>query len=304
MLSLTRGDPICTVTPKNGKEFTVYIYGAQNFGRNEPPHLKVDDELSLLDAVFFKTHGVKDKAKLLQQLKDNVDNDDTQAAKEYIQDSLRKRITFPIEDEVYPIPQAYSERAYISAPSGAGKSYFTGQYVERIREKFGKKRPLYIFSRVDEDEALDKIKPKKLTTRVPLEEELWNTVQINPEDFEEGSIIVFDDIDTIQNKALRNKVQALRSNILETGRHNKLTVIATSHQIQNFMETRQLINEAAVVVLFPRASSKYHISSFLEKYMGLNSLQIKEIYALPTRWIYVHKQYPRYVISQHSIFLL
>ena len=307
MLSLVKGDPIAQVSEKK-EIFTVNLYGKDNMNINheEPPHLKVSDEdkLSLLDNTFFKINGIKakDKDRLLKQIGEGVESEETQLAWEYIDNSLRKKIEFPKDIDVFPIPQLYSERIYISAPSGAGKSYFTGQYVEEIRNKFGKKRNIFIFSRVDEDKALDKF-PKKVLTRIPLEKKLWDEVKFLPEDFKK-SICIFDDIDTIQDKTLARKVQALRGNMLETGRHSEITVISTSHQIQNFLETRQLINEAMYVVLFPRASSIYHISNFLEKYMGLNSHQIKDIYKLNTRWIYISKQYPRYIIWQHGVMIL
>ena len=217
--------------------------------------------------------------------------------------SVRKRIHFEIDDEVFPIPQLFSERIYISAPSGAGKSFFTADYVNAILDKFGKKRNIYIFSRVDKDESLDKKLPKRKVIRIPLTSEFWDEITFTPEDFKK-SICIFDDIDSIQNKALAKKVQNLRGNMLETGRHSEITIISTSHQIQNFIETRQLINEAQSVVLFPKSSSIYHISNFLEKYMGLNKYQIDAIYKLPTRWIFFHKMYPRYLVYQHGVILL
>lgn len=305
MLSLKQGDPIAKVTTSKDKEYEIFIYGKDNFNINkeEEPQNKVDNELALLDDVFYKTNSIKNKNKLLKDLGDGIENEQTELAKEYIDTSMRKKYKVNIKDNIFPIPQLFSERIYISAPSGAGKSYFTAEYILEIRKKFGKKREIFIFSRVDEDKSLDDKLPAKYVTRVPLETELWDDVLFTPEDFK-NAICIFDDIDSIQNKKLCKKVQALRNNMLETGRHSKITVISTSHQIQNFMETRQLINEAQAVVLFPRSSSKYHIGSFLEKHMGLTLAQINEIYNLPTRWIYLHKQYPRYLIYQHGVYLL
>jgi len=304
MLSLVKGDPIAKVTTSKKKTFEVFIYGKDNMNINneEDPHLKVDNERELLDNEFFKLNKL-DKDKTLKQLDSNIANEATDLAKEYIDTALRKKIVFNIEDEVFPIPQLYSERIYISAPSGAGKSYWTADYVNAIREKYGKKRDIYIFSRVDKDESLDKKLPKKYVTRIPLDAELWGQCNFSPEDFSKG-ICIFDDIDSIQNKALAKKVQMLRGNMLETGRHSEITVISTSHQIQNFIETRQLINEAQAVILFPKSSSIYHVGNFLEKYMGLNKYQIEWIYKLPTRWIYFHKMHPRYLIYQHGVMLL
>lgn len=314
MLSLAKGDEIATVTAKK-KKFNIFIYGKDKLDdlEDEPPHLEVDEPIELLDDNFYRQIPRSDKKKLMTKLsadkypfssigETDLLYDYQELANEYIDTMLRKQLHFDTSEHVFPIPQLYSERLYISAPSGAGKSYFTGEYIEQIRTKFGKKRQIYIFSRVDEDKALDRF-PKKSVTRIPLEAKLWSEVQFSPEDFKKG-ICVFDDIDTIQDRVLAKKVQLLRGNMLETGRHSEITVISTSHQIQNFMETRQLINEAQYVVLFPRASSIYHISNFLEKYLGLNSYQIKQIYKLPTRWIFVSKQYPRYLLYQHGAMLL
>ena len=305
MLSLKQGDPIAKVTTSKDKEYEISIYGKDNFNINkeEEPQNKVDNELALLDDVFYKTNSIKNKNKLLKDLGDGIENEQTDLAKEYIDASMRKKYKVNLKDNIFPIPQLFSERIYISAPSGAGKSYFTAEYILEIRKKFGKKREIFIFSRVDEDKSLDDKLPAKYVTRVPLEDKLWNEVVFQPEDFK-NAICIFDDIDMISDKKLARKVQALRNNMLETGRHSKITVISTSHQIQNFLETRTLINEAQAVVLFPRSSSKYHVGAFLEKHMGLNLAQINEIYNLPTRWIYVHKQYPRYLIYQHGVYLL
>lgn len=303
MLSLSKGDPIAEVTPKKGKPFKICIFGAQDMHIDKTkPHLKVENEHDLLDKEFMKLYRIKDRDLLLQQLKDGVENEETEAALAHIDLMLRKRITLPDDAVVFPIPQVYSERGYVSAPSGAGKSYFTGQYVEKIRDKFGKKRQVFIFSRVEADEALDKF-GKKVTVRVPLQADLWNSVTFTPEDFKEG-ICIFDDIDMLQDKTLKQKVQALRQNILETGRHVKCSCLSTSHQLQNFNETRVLINEAMWVVLFPKASSIYHVHSFLEKYMGLKTQMIRYLYSLPTRWLYISKFYPRYIVHQHGVILL
>ena len=72
---------------------------------------------------------------------------------------------FNIKDNIFPIPQLFSERIYISAPSGAGKSYFTAEYILEIRKKFGKKREIFIFSRVDEDKSLDDKLPAKYVSK-------------------------------------------------------------------------------------------------------------------------------------------
>jgi len=305
MLSLVKGDPVAEATLKKGQPpQLIKIYGAQDMHvREEEPHLKVPDTTALLDDVFYKSNGLKAKP-LLAKLQRGEEGDDVDAAKAYMKSSLQSLIVYDKSISVFPLPQLKSERLYIAAPSGAGKSWFTADYITRTKMLFQqKKRDVYIFSRVEQDESLDKKLNQKYVIRVPLDAELWNSVTFNPEDFEK-SICVFDDVDQLADRTLKRKVQALRQNMLETGRHSQITVITTSHQIQNYHESRAAINESHSVVLFPKASSVYHVSSFLEKYVGMTSLEVKRVYNLPTRWIFVHKQYPRYLVWEHGVRLL
>lgn len=122
------------------------------------------------------------------------------------------------------------------------------------------------------------------------------------EQFKE-SIIVFDDIDTLLNKALVKYIRSFRDDILETGRHYNITIISTSHLIANFLATRTLINEANAIVLFPRGSSFYAVSNFLERYLGFTKEQIRYVEKLPTRWIYFWKEYPKFAIHEKGAFL-
>ena len=162
---------------------------------------------------------------------------------------------------------------------------------------------MYLFSRVGQDESLDSRLNQKYVTRIPLERELWDSTEFAPEDFAD-SITIFDDCDQIQDKKLRVKVQALRQNILETGRHANVSCLSTSHTIQNGHESRPQINEAMAVVLFPRSSSVYHVTQFLLLYVGMSPAEVKWAFNLPTRWIFVRKQVPRFIAWEHGIKLL
>lgn len=295
MLSLKRGDPVALAT-KDKNSITVRIHGKDSFIKDKPD-LSVPEEerVDLVPKSFLKEHKIT-KSDLEDEMEAGTELG--QEAKELVDDSLRTRIALP-DRECFPIPQKFSERLYVSGPSGAGKSTFIAEYVKRLQEK-NKKRKVYIFSRVDQDPPLDKLKN---VTRVPLEMGFWSWVTLRPEDFEKN-ILIFDDIDTLLDKALLKKVRGFRDDCLEVGRHMEITVICATHLITNYSATRTVVNESQGVCLFPRGSSMAAVAKFLETYIGMSREKIREIGELPTRWIFIWKEYPRFLVHQHGVMLL
>ena len=116
-----------------------------------------------------------------------------------IQKLLKTQLDFTDDENkrCFPLPQKKSERIYVPAPSGSGKSTFIGMYLTELRKKY-KKRPIYIFSRVEEDAPLDKFKN---TFRIPLNRKTFEEEPLEIENFKNG-ILIFDDIDTILDKPL------------------------------------------------------------------------------------------------------
>lgn len=313
MLSLTRGKDIAVFKEGRMKGKTIKLFGKDDFDVKSAPDLKVPKEErgELLGRDFFKKFGISAQKKatlmnivngkregleLSEEMKEYVEE-----AEFYINQSLRTKIDFSDSyTKLFPIPQKFSERIYVPAPSGSGKSTFIGMYIDELTKLYGKKRKIFIFSRVEKDEPLDKF--GKRVIRIPLEQSYFDNNPLQIEQFKE-SIIVFDDIDTLLNKALVKYIRSFRDDILETGRHYKITIISTSHLIANFLATRTLINEANAIVLFPRGSSFYAVGNFLERYLGFTKEQIRYVERLPTRWIYFWKEYPKFAIHEKGAFL-
>ncbi|MFM7826744.1 MAG: AAA family ATPase, partial [Acidimicrobiaceae bacterium] len=99
------------------------------------------------------------------------------------------------------IPDTTKEREilYITGPSGSGKSTYTRKYLEQYVKQF-KGRPIYLFSSLQSDESLDKIKPK----RIKLDDSL-HTDPIKVQEFRE-SVCIFYNIDVISDKKIREAV--------------------------------------------------------------------------------------------------
>lgn len=261
----------------------------------------------LLKMKEFKEFGKNNtqRSKSLYIVKELIENNEKipkkyerliSVAKELL--NRRKGLEIKIHDgDVYPLPSSKRECVYIAGPSGSGKSTFAGQYARLYRNMFPKNK-IYIFSRLTEDKALDKIPDVK---RVKIDERFLE-VTMEPKDME-NSLVIFDDIDTIREDKIKKAVYALKNDLLETGRHQNVYVVITSHLINNFKQTRTILNESNKIVVFPNTNN-YSIKYVAEKYCGMSKKQIVEMMKLPTRWVCIHKDIPRHIIYQKGIYLL
>ena len=192
------------------------------------------------------------------------------------------------------------ERILICGQSGSGKSTIASNWIKdylSIKEK-----DVFLLSRVEEDKPLDDI---KLLQRVDLKQFSVpiEDIPLETEDFKD-SIVILDDIDTIADKKTLNNVLHLRDDMLETGRHSCITMLCITHVLFQNKNSKKPLNEATGVVLFPRSGSKYHIRRYLKEYCGLDEKQITKIMNLSSRYFYISRTYPNYVISEKEIFLL
>ena len=201
-----------------------------------------------------------------------------------------------------PLPNKdKTERLYIAGPSDSGKSYYCSKYLTEYKKMFPKKK-IYIFSDVDEDEVLDKLEP----IRIKLDHSLVEN-EIKPEELKngkEGSLVLFDDIDSIQDKKIFNSIGKLRDALLKRGRHENITVLVTNHNISDYNKTRVVLNEANGITVFPKSGATHGVQRVLKVYCGLGKEQIKRIFDLPTRWCLVTKNFPMYVMYSQGVYLL
>ena len=187
---------------------------------------------------------------------------------------------------------------YISASSGAGKSHYALGFAQAYHKAYPK-RPIYLFSYLDQCDTLDKLKAIK---RVKIKAENFLTDEIEAIDLKE-SLCIFDDCDCISDKKTKKKVFEILKKILETGRHFKTSVIFTSHTACNGAETKTILNEASSLTIFPKTMGNKNLKYLLESYFGLDKHEIAKIKALPSRWVTLSKTYPPCVFTQNEIYV-
>jgi len=193
------------------------------------------------------------------------------------------------------------EITYIAGPSGSGKSTIASKYVEMFKELFPD-RDFFLFSRLDKDPALDRLKPM----RIMIDENLLrDPIDIQTE-LSKGAILVFDDCSTIQNPALKRYIDGLMSDIMEIGRKLNIWLVITNHLVipNEKKMARTIMNEMHSMTVFPKSGSAQQIRYALKTYFGLTNKQIDEIIKMPSRWITVYKSYPQYVLYDKGSFIL
>jgi hypothetical protein len=198
--------------------------------------------------------------------------------------------------EVLPNDLLARECGYICGQSGCGKSFFVSQYIEKYKKKH-KNNDIYLFSEVDDDEKLNKFNPIK----IKLDDELLND-NFDYKDFP-NSLVIFDDIDSIKDKKIKNEVYKILDSLLTMGRHNGASVLVTNHTASDRERTKKIFNESHFITYFPFGGSQKQLKYMLESHADLDKNVINYNKKLKSRWICVMKNYPTHTISEKEIYI-
>lgn len=193
---------------------------------------------------------------------------------------------------------AFIERVLVTGISGSGKSTWSSDYIDKYLKMHKNKRKFYIISNVDEDTILDKLEP----IRLDLEKLAYDGIEV--EEIEK-SIMLIDDIDTIEDKQVNKVIRAITNNLLEVSRHYETNLIITSHQLQNYRQTKTQLNEANIIVMFMKSNARA-IKNYLKTYENFTDDQINRILNLNSRWAMLYKGFahPSFILYEKGAYLI
>jgi hypothetical protein len=310
------GKPIAII--RGGENDKEIIYLCENFDNKPNSDNKgslTKQQMTLVDQIIkeqLKLHATDNKMKqraknaeiLRRTMKTGgkIKDEILSELYEIIKMEFERKKNFEIEIDdgnIEIIPNIDGRQcAYAAAPSGSGKSYWVKKYAMQYNKLFPENK-VYLFSKVDDDISLKGIQNY---VKVDLDFQIVD----DPIDATElaNSLVIFDDTDTVKDKAIRKAIGDLKDDLLETGRHNSTYVVITSHLINNYKETRTVLNESHVITVYPSSGSSYQIKYCLKNYFGLDNEDIAKIFKLDSRWVSVYKNYPQMVVSEHKIYLL
>ena len=206
-------------------------------------------------------------------------------------------------NEKQPFRQAVDKNTerqilYVTAPSGSGKSYYSKQFIEDYHKAYPK-RPVFVFSSLNECSTLDKLKYLK---RIKIKESKFLSTDLNAGDFKE-SLCVFDDCDVISNKLVKLKVFEILNAILETGRHFKVSCIFTSHNANMGLDTKRILNESHSITIFPRNMGNKPLRYLLGEYLGFDNNEVKKLKKCNGRWVTICKTYPMTFFDEKDMYI-
>lgn len=187
---------------------------------------------------------------------------------------------------------------YIAGASGSGKSYVARTIADNYHKMYPD-RKIYIISKLEADDTLDKMKAP--FHRLKYEKLVEFPIDIN--EFSH-SLVIFDDYDTIQGKAGKAVHQLIEDIAIMGRKHNDkqgcITMLCLTHYITNYKKTRLLLNEANYFVVYPQATSTHALTYLLKTHLGFDRKDIKKLKKMG-RWVCFHKSYPQYLLSsQHG----
>lgn len=301
MLSTKAGLPIAKIV-NNDKYTSINLVLPEDEQLNEDAY-KQNDDIDVFDFIS------EDEIEHLFKSRAGMKNHNFEVPRSLIEKAeKRSEVEFMIKDgSLEPMPNlrnvnpetgGHRDVIFVAGPSGSGKSTYIGKYIKNFLITFPEKR-LVVISKVANDPAFDKFNPIRI--EITRENIIDNPISVA--EFKD-CCVVFDDIDTIVDKDLCKAVQRLRDDCMEIGRHDDVTVCATSHLLMNYKLTRSMINEAQAVTFYPRSGSTYQITNFLKQYGGLTASQIARVLALPSRWVTLYKNYPGYIFYEKGAYLL
>ena len=266
------------------------------------PQLLIGEPLTKHDIPICEVRNGAENG-LVIYLNTQMDPPTTKSARQKFmqkQSLIQKVKEFKIEEEgiMFPIPKPDgAAHIYIFGPTECGKSVFCSFYAHEYEELYPNNL-IYLVSDIAEDPILDKLHNLRRVTF----DEIMNG-EASPETLPD-SLIIFDDVDAIVNKAAGVAVEALRDSLLTKGRHYGISVVCTSHKGLGGPHSRVAINEATAFVFFPKCGGWHHPARVLQEYVGLNHQAIERIHQLPSRWVMVCQRAPNYVLYEKGIYLL
>lgn len=196
---------------------------------------------------------------------------------------------------------AQRDCAFIPAKAGAGKSVYVSQFLKEYR-LLNPNNKVFLFSMKKKDENLDPYIHKRVNLDKYIEKG-----GLTIDDFPENCVIVFDDIDVLDNSKpdhLRDNIFKLMNQVIQVSRSKNISVIQTSHVCLGNQETKHMLNAMTSFTFFTSAISA-QVRTALKTYAGLTKEQLKKVLNLKnTRWVTIIFSCPIVVLTQKECFIL
>jgi hypothetical protein len=218
-------------------------------------------------------------------------------------DNLGRHVSFKSKLSLVPNVTKEREIIYIAGRSGSGKTTIASKYIKAFKNAFGKKKPIYVFSRKKSDPTLDPLNLNWIELNKSLIDQPIDITKCK--ELKNGALFLFDDIGTVQDDKINKAVKKLLCDVLEVGRSFGIYVIVTNHLL-NPNDTKMgriILNELDSLIIFPRGSNFHAVNYCLKNYFGYDKNKINLIMNLPSRWVKISREYPEHILYNKGGFI-
>lgn len=212
-------------------------------------------------------------------------------------DNEGKNIQLPRGSFINIYPASKSERIMIGGPAGQGKSTQAANYA-RLWKAEHPEQMIHLFARQEDDPAFDGIELEEIV----IDDASILDEDLNLDDFA-NSLVIFDDMDNLQDKKVSEYILKLMGDLMANGRKKNIWIIYMTHVLLDRNKTKIALNESGRVIFFNGCGSRQN-ENFLKTYCGMKTAEVNTLCTLPSRWVCISRNTPRYVVHEKGIFLL
>lgn len=247
----------------------------------------------MVNAYKYK-HNIEEYTGIQRELLKSIYNDEDQKRGDLV---LRNGKFEPI---LFKNPAKF-QVFYIVGSSGSGKSTIALKLIKNFK-KDNPKHQVYVVSKLDKDDTLDK--EKKLFHRLDVLSFKKDPIKID--EFEDGSVIVFDDYESFQgDKILYNIIIGLLNDLCTLGRHKGLKIIICQHNVSNYSATRLVLQETTNIVIFPASVQQGTLKYLLQDKLGMSKEQVNKIKnERQSHYVMIYSHHPNFLLTEKEIKLL
>ena len=105
-----------------------------------------------------------------------------------------------------------------------------------------------------------------------------------------NSLFIFDDIEDTTPQSTRKFIFSFKDFINRLGRSSNIDIIICRHILMDYGRTRNDLNEATMVTLFPNHTDRFHLIYYCKEKLLLNDESIDKVVNCSDRWVTIHKR--------------
>ncbi len=280
-----------------------FIHGGENDGEivylNSVKHKtksKIDNgEIAVLIQALYRNMGNKINMKTMERLREAILDRKRPASRELAQlydmaikmldHGKNKEILLDDGSKLNPMFDTTRERdvQMVCGMSGSGKSTYVSGLCKVYKRQYPSNKVI-LFSNKPSDPVFDNL---AFVERVVINDDLIkDPITLNELS---NAFVIFDDVECQTSKELDKELTRLADLILQQGRSYKTSFAYVSHQSNNYKATRNILNEAHSITIFPAMVTKYSLKYLLGTYFGFDKDEIKRLSRLPSRWVTICK---------------